>query len=306
MAEGSRVCPYCRALNSAGAARCIRCEKKLPGPLLAGLVDGFHALLGREFPLTKLYIGICVAVFIAVMIEAGGIKDIGGRHVPLSTELRWGILIGAVVGVSEQLPIAFVEPWRYLSAMFFHFGVLHIAFNMLALLDFGRSTETRLGSARFTLIFVFTGVVGFIASDAWNILNALPMGRTAGASGGLFGLMGALIGFLFAKRDPAYKSYLLHAVVFTVVMIVIDFGVNHAAHIGGFAAGIPLGFIFYKENRPWKRDVLFGWLAALLVVCSVGSILLSHRSPLWQYERQREIQLGRSAPIGSPVAPAMI
>jgi rhomboid protease GluP len=236
--------------------------------------------LGREFPLTKLYVILCVAVFVMMVVTTKQLQMLGG--VRPSEALRWGALVGT---------LGREEPWRYLSAMFVHFGALHVGFNMMALWDFGRATEQRLGSGRFTLIFIGTGVAGFIASDLWYAFSGAPA-LTAGASGGLFGVIAALIGYLYAAKDPAWKQFLMRVVVYAVIFAVA-LSVNNAAHIGGFVTGFPLGYAFYKERSPWSRNKIFGGVAALLVVASAASIVLCHTSNVWKEERQHELMRGR-------------
>jgi membrane associated rhomboid family serine protease len=296
MALGSRVCPYCGALNGADESRCHRCERRLPGPLARSVVGLWQTALGRDFPITKLFILLCLAVFVFLMLAdrgalAGGLSALLMGRGRLSELVRWGALVPLAVVPGAGDPFATVgriEPWRFLSAMFVHFGVLHIVFNMMALLDMGRATEQRLGSARFTLIFVVTGVAGFVASDLWFAFTR-TLSPTAGASGGLFGLAGALIGYLYAKGDPAWKDFLLRIVIFAVVFAIV-LPVNNAAHIAGFLTGVPLGFVFYKESRPWRRTQLFGALAAMLVLLSFASVALSHRSPIWKDLRRMELE----------------
>ena len=277
--ERSTLCPRCGGLNSAGEKTCFRCGKPMPGPLSRGALGLFETALGRDFPVTKLFVGLCVVVFVMTTALGRELKLLGGMRV--SEALRWGALAGSL-GPSE--------PWRYLSAMFVHFGALHIGFNMMALWDFGRHTEQRLGSGRFALIFVGTGVLGFVASDVWHLMRAEPA-FTAGASGGLFGLVGALIGYLYAARDPAWKQFLVRVVVYAVIFAVA-LPVNNAAHIGGFVAGFPLGFLFYKEKQPWRRAKLFAVVAVVLVVASVASIALCQTSRVWRDVRAMEIAEG--------------
>lgn len=277
---GSSICPHCGGLNSVTEKVCFRCGQKLPGPLgrsAAGLVA---TALGREFPLTKLYVILCVAVFVLTALASGKLQMLGGIRV--SEALKWGALFGN---------LGRVEPWRYLSAMFVHFGLLHLGFNMMALWDFGRATEQRLGSGRFSLAFILTGVLGFVTSDLWYAFTGAPA-LTAGASGGLFGLTGALIGYLYAARDPAWKQFLVRVVIYAAIFA-FALSVNNAAHIGGFLTGFPLGYAFYKERQPWKRNKLFGIVSVVCVVLSVGSIALCHASGVWQDARRQELLMGR-------------
>ncbi|MFO0568685.1 MAG: rhomboid family intramembrane serine protease [Polyangiaceae bacterium] len=280
MAHRSSICPTCGGLNGADETRCFRCGKPLPGPLGRGLRELFEQALGRDYPLTKLYVGLCLGVFVLMALSSRQFTMLGGGR--MSEALRWGALLG---------PLGRIEPWRYLSAMFVHFGALHVGFNMMALMDFGRLTEQRLGSGRFALIFVLTGVVGFVASDFWHAWSGVPV-FTAGASGGLFGLTGALVGYLYAARDPAWKQLLMRVAVYAVIFAVA-MSVNNAAHAGGFAVGLPLGYAFYKERQPWTRARLFQVVGGLLVILSLASIGLSQASRVWREARAHEIAAGR-------------
>lgn len=280
MPHGSRICPHCGGLNSSDETRCYRCGQDFPGPLASGLVDLYYSVLGREMQLTKLFVGLCVLVFALTTLDAKHLEILG--NYPTSTDLRFGALIA---------PLGRVEPWRYLSACFFHFGLLHLGINMWAMWDLGRAIETRLGSSRFTIIFVVTGFVGFAASGLWYSMQPISP-PTAGASGGLFGLVGALLGYLYAKRDPIWKQFLGRVVIYTVIFS-LAMPVNNVAHVVGGLCGVPFGYLFYKEARPWRRARLFGWIAGFLVLASFGSVALAQRSPYWKMVRQQEILRGQ-------------
>ena len=175
--------------------------------------------------------------------------------------------------------------------MFAHGSVLHVVMNMLALWSLGRRIEEGLGWARFTFIFILTGVLGFIVSDFWYALRSPVLVPTVGASGGLFGLAGAYIAYLYARRDPIYKDLLLQLVIFSVV-IALYMPVNNAAHVGGFLTGAPMGYLFYKENRPWRHEFVFRPIALLCIVASVASVILCQTSSEWRIRRQMEIERG--------------
>jgi rhomboid protease GluP len=281
VSTGSTICPNCGGLNSAGEKECFRCKKPLPGPMQRGASGLLDTALGREFRMTKLYVGLCVLVWVFMLVSTKKFEMMGART---SEALRWGA-VGGDLGRDE--------PWRYLSAMFVHFGVLHLVFNMMALWDFGRATEQRVGPGRFVLIFITTGVVGFVLSDVWFSSQNQPW-LTAGASGGLFGLVGFLIGFLFAAKDPAWKSFLTRVVIYAVIFAVV-LPVNNAAHIGGFVSGFPFGLAFFKERSAFQRHKVFNAIAGVLVLVSLASIALSHRSVEWRKAREYEIQRGRDA-----------
>lgn len=289
MAHSSRVCPKCGGLNGAEERVCYRCGQRLPGPLASGLLDTFYSALGREAPLTRLFLGMCAIEFVLMAVTGKSASLLGG--VRISEGLRWGAMPSDVTSALLGLPpVSHAEPWRYLSATFVHFGLLHIVFNGMALWDLGRVVEQRLGSGRFAVIFLGTSIAGFVVSDFWYAPRQEPA-FTGGASAGLFGLVGVLVGYLYAARDPAWKQFLTRVVIYAVIFA-IAWPVNNAAHIGGALTGLPLGYLFYKEKRPWKRALWFNALAGILVLASFASVALSLRSPYWQRAKQAEIQAG--------------
>jgi membrane associated rhomboid family serine protease len=270
---------------------CPRCgRRELPG-WLGGLTKAYTDVFGTVMPLMWVFVLLCLLVFFGMYLPVwarakGNFSALFGSQ-ELSSVLRWGGLVnfGGRGGMGR---ITAQEPWRWLSAMFVHFGPLHLGMNLMTLVALGRELEPRLGSGRFGVVFLGTGIVGFMASDAWCAISASPS-LTGGASGGLYGLIGALIGYLFARKDPKYRAILLEVAVLGVAMALL-FPVNNAAHVGGFVAGVPLGMLFFREKRPWRLDLFFGSVAGLLTVLSLVSIGLSMRSPLVAEAKRAESQ----------------
>jgi rhomboid protease GluP len=277
MPAGSRICPHCQGLNSAGEERCFRCGQRLPGPWLSAASEIWVDALGRDFPLTKVFWGFIVIVFVACIAVEGG-------HVPLrfsggfrdSTLLRFGMLEGRMLDD---------EPWRLLSAVFIHLNVWHVIFNAGALVSLGRSVEADLGSARFAVIFVVSGIVGFAVSSWWYP-GFVP---TGGASGAIFGLMGVELGELWARRRPDFRGALVRVLILAV-LLELAFSVNTPAHLGGLLAGGVLGFLFQKERRTFGLGRAVVLLAVLAVLGSVASVALATRSIEWKTARQRELR----------------
>jgi membrane associated rhomboid family serine protease len=281
MAEGSKVCPHCRRLNGADESVCHSCGRPLAGRVSKAGQSAYRKILGTELVITRLFVGLCVGVFALGAASTGGFPPIWGDSFPISQLLRWGA-IGSELGRAE--------PWRYLSAVFVHLNLVHLGLNMLSLVYLGRTFEQQVGSGRLVLLFVVTGTIGFVASDLWHTFRGMPW-VTAGASGSLFGLMGAFIGWLYSRRDPEWKDVLLRFAVYAAVFA-LTFPVNNAAHLGGFIAGFPLGYLLQRERRPERLDRAFGVVAVLLVMLSVASVVLSVRSPVWKELRRYEVERG--------------
>jgi rhomboid protease GluP len=147
---------------------------------------------------------------------------------------------------------------------------------MMTLNDLGRLLEPRLGSARFLCAFLLTGILGFVASDLWYAWRDAPT-VTAGASGGLLGLIGVFIGLLYARRDPAWKQVLGRVIVYGLLFAFV-MPANNAAHLGGLVSGGLIGLWFGRERPRASRGTVYNVVATLLVVASLGSIVASQVS----------------------------
>jgi membrane associated rhomboid family serine protease len=185
-----------------------------------------------------------------------------------SQGLRWGALVGH---------LGSREPWRYISAMFVHFNLLHVGFNTLTLHSLGRNLEQGIGAARFILVFLGTGIGGFVASQLWYEPDPL----TGGISGGIFGLLGVAVGWRYAERDPEWKRLAVTGVGYAVAMALLPgMQVNHAAHLGGLGVGVALGWALFRAGRQRRVDAFLNVLAAVLLLATVASIILSLLSPV--------------------------
>lgn len=283
MGQGSRICPHCGGLNGIDEKTCYRCGKGMPGPLASsarGLFGGFSA---DGLPATKLITLLCLVVYALCVMSQGGFRfdlSIAGAF-RTSTLLRFGVLYS---------DLAYSEPWRLLASVFIHLGLLHIGLNLMSLVSLGRSLEPHFGSARFTILYTLTGIFGFVASQWWYGEHTY----TAGASGAIFGLVGAFVGVLFARKNPTWKRALLNNVIYAGILGFV-LPANTAAHIGGFVAGVVLGALLERERNPRRRDGLMGALAGLCLLASLASIALSARSPIWK-EAKRFEEAARNRP----------
>ena len=265
MASGSQICARCGKLNSREDAQCYQCGARLPAGWKAATRRG-GSLLARPDAATMLFVVLSVLVYGALWLA--GVGPWGAVH-PLAA-LRWGALAGS---------LGEAEPWRYLSAMFVHFGLMHFGFNTLTLHQLGRELEGAVGWARFVLVFVGTGVAGFLASALWYH----PMPLTGGTSGGIFGLMGAAVGWRYAQGDPEWKRLAITGAGYAVAMVLLDrlsnLSVNHAAHVGGLVAGAGFGWALHRLPRGPRVERALNVTGALLILASFASIGLCLASP---------------------------
>lgn len=249
----------------------------LPGKLATGVIGFFQNSLSGDGVMTRATLGFCVIVFALCFASEHRLPLWGHDSFALSTMLRFGAIAGS-------LPQS--QPWRYLAAVFVHFNVLHLAMNGLWLARMGAVVERELGKARYVILFVLSGVLGFVASDVWYGFTGPP---TAGASGAVFGLFGAAVGVAYAKRDPNWTQILIQNVVWLLILAFAS-NVNNAAHAGGLASGALLGFLFTKEPRKLRLDLPLALAAGLLLAFSVTSVVLSAVSPIWRMVREQEMR----------------
>jgi membrane associated rhomboid family serine protease/Flp pilus assembly protein TadD len=184
---------------------------------------------------TYILVGLNVAVFIA-MVMAG--VSVSSPTIPQL--IHWGANFGPLT-LSGQ-------PWRLVSAMFLHIGFLHIAFNMWCLYDLGMLAESLYGRWTFLSIYMLTGVASSLTSLWWH-----PQSVSAGASGAIFGIVGALIAAFklgeFTLPRAAIQGVLRSVLVFAgynLVFGAIMAQTDNAAHVGGLIAGLVLGAAIAK------------------------------------------------------------
>jgi len=180
-------------------------------------------------------------------------------------QLAWGAGFGPATKDGEW--------WRLGSALFLHFGILHLGMNMWALWDGGQLVERMYGHARFATLYFVSGLTG-------NLVSLIVQGDRAvsgGASGAVFGLYGALLVFLWRERrqlhPKEFRWLFWGAAGFSVATIVFGFivpGIDNAAHIGGFLSGLLIGMVFVRpldaaRTVPLRDRLLPGGAWALAV-----------------------------------------
>ena len=219
---------------------------------------------------TPTLIGINVAVFMVMLLFGAGMTALDVR-----VHLFFGANYGPLTWNGQE--------WRLLTSAFIHFGVIHLAFNMFALHNGGRLIESLFGSSRFAVIYLLSALAGSVVSSWWD-----PTRMSAGASGALFGIYGALLAF-FARRPRDVPADLLKGVGMgagALLLYSLAFGavinfvpdapkVDNAAHLGGLLGGVVSGYLLARPFEPDARKIRRPWhvVAVAVAVCAALALL---------------------------------
>jgi rhomboid protease GluP len=271
-----KLCPNCGSLVGINATRCHNCGTNLRFSM-AAVNRSLSGVFAGPAPVTTALLVANLLMFgvewMAAAAQGGG----GGLSI------LWGMGGAASyrLGMSAPYGIYVQHQWyRLITAMFLHGGLIHIGFNMMALMQLGPALEELYGSARYFFLYIFTGAFGFLVSSFLGT-NSL------GASGGLLGLIGAMLA-VTTKRGGAYmrelRSRLISSVVLLFVLGFMGMGIDNKAHLAGLASGFVLGKIFADRQPMNVREKqianALGWLAGIAVIVSFAFMILHYRDPL--------------------------
>jgi membrane associated rhomboid family serine protease len=223
-----------------------------------------RSLSARGPIVTQTLIAINVAVFLIQLFMGADL---------MRTDSGWiyehGVLVdraldssGQVVGVAEG------EWWRLITATFLHGSIIHLALNMLVLWVIGPPLESYFGHLRYLLVYVVSGLAG--SAGALIISGGRP---TVGASGAIFGIMGAAL-VLEARRIWVFGGQAMGLVVINLAFTFIVPGISIGGHVGGLIAGGLCALAFSSFRRSPALATLsmaaVGVLAVGLAVAQVG------------------------------------
>jgi rhomboid protease GluP len=272
-----KLCPACGTLVGATATKCHQCGASLTFGMAAAS-RSLSRLLPTTSPATYGILTLsCVMYGVSLLatIRTTGFQAPAGGG--FSALMSLGAISGKVLqefGASLPLPYNLMQPWRLVMAVFLHGSLLHIAFNMWVLMDFGPQVEEMYGSARYLFIYVATGVGGYV-------LSSLFFHFAIGGSGAILGLCGVIIAVTAGSRSIGHqmlRAQVVRLLIYIVVIAILPIGlfgnIDNLAHLGGFLSGFALGKIMVdrapSSPEEWKRANLLGWATALVVAASLG------------------------------------
>jgi membrane associated rhomboid family serine protease len=252
---GRPACPECLREASVGY-QCVDCvDEGRRGGRRAVTIAG--APPGGRPVVTPALIALNVAVFAWTVVTSGSLA--ANYTAPLFRS--WALVPGLV---------ASGEWWRVLTAGFLHFGPIHLLFNMMALWVIGRDVETALGRGRFLAVYL----VSLLGGSAAVMVLTPSTANVAGASGAVFGLMGALAVLLCRLKVP--MGQVTGLIVVNLVITFLIPGISVAGHLGGLVVGAAAtaALVYAPAGRrvPVQVGALVGLAVLLLAVVVVGAL----------------------------------
>lgn len=200
---------------------------------------------------TYIIMGINILLFLLMYLFGNGSEDIGTLH-------NFGAL-------SKISVVYFKEYYRLFTSAFLHIGILHLAFNMYALYILGREIENYFGKLKYICIYFASMLVGSLLS----LLFISESTISAGASGAIFGLMGALLYFGYHYRAMLNNSITRQILPLILLNLLIGFiasDINNFAHIGGLFGGLLASMAVGVKYKSSKSEKINGLIVLLLFI----------------------------------------
>jgi len=278
---GRPICTECMTMAPVG----IRCPEHSGRPQGVQRVRRSAqraAFEGVGAKVTRTLVALNVAVYVAELAQGSGVNATKGSIFQDGVLIANGVKTGnTIVGIPAhvQVPRGFTEVgvahdqyWRLITAAFLHYGPFHLLLNMVALWWFGSLLEQRIGSGKFLLLYLVSGLAGSAGA-----LVHTPLSPTVGASGAIFGVLGA--GFVLEwQRDYVFGGSAFGLIVLNLAFTFLYSGnISIGGHIGGLIGGAAcaLGLTrFGRVGAAYGRAGAVGAVTMLLV--GVASILVAY------------------------------
>jgi membrane associated rhomboid family serine protease len=255
---GRPICTECMTMAPVGI-RCPEHSGKAQGVQRVTRGVQRAAFEGTGAKVTKALVAINVGVYVAELVTGGGVNGTG------STIYLHGVLFGPFVEQGDW--------WRLLTAAFLHYGPVHLILNMVGLYWFGSLLEERIGSGRYLMLYVVSGLAGSAGALLWSNGFLTP---TVGASGAIFGILGA--GFILERqRDYVFGGSALGVIIINFVLTFSISSISKGGHIGGLVGGMlcALGLTrFGRGHAAYGRPGVLG--VATIVLVGVASIAIAY------------------------------
>ena len=260
---GRGICPDCMTFGPVG----IRCPDHAStagtAPAARRATRRATTSLSRRGPfVTQGLIAANVGIYLLQLLMGAGLTANGGWI------YEHGVLVSTAVGSDGQLiGVAQGEWWRLVSAAFLHYGPLHLGMNMLVLWIIGPPLEEYFGHGRYALVYLVSGLAGSAGALLWS-----PNALTVGASGAIWGIMGAAL-VLEARRTYVFGGQAMGLVVLNLAFTFLIPGISIGGHIGGLIGGALCALAFSSFRRsPALATVSIAAVGVLSVAVAVAQV----------------------------------
>lgn len=264
-----KMCPECRALVPRSAGKCSECNAALSQVR----APGYGRLLGNLLPQASMATALIVLVngfwFLVLLLAQTKSGAPRGAFGGLLASFDGQLL--TVYGAGTSWLTLGGEPWRLITPIFLHAGLIHFFFNTYVLMQLGPLTEAEFGTARFWCVYLACGLAGSAASQ-WIHQTYGSGVSTVGASGANLGLIGLLLAYGWRQggaRGEALRQGMLRYVTYIAIFSLLIRGIDHLNHAGGFVCGLMFGLLLRPglPGRPgasaWQVASLAGVVAVL-------------------------------------------
>lgn len=257
---GRPICPDCMVFAPVG----IRCPDHSGQPKGAARVtSGLRraSFEGTGAVVTKTLVALNVGIYLLELGLGGTINGTDNRI------YREGVLYGPLVADGEW--------WRLFTSMFLHYGPIHLLFNMLALWWFGAAVENVLGRGRYLLLYLVSGLAGSAGA-----LIMSPNALTVGASGAIFGILGAA--FVLERQRTYVLGGGAGAIIVLNLVFTFALGINGPISIGGHLGGLAGGALgTLALSRFGRGHAVYGRPGLVGVAGLVGVGVISLAVAFW-------------------------
>lgn len=178
----------------------------------------------------------------------------------------------AKFGANNILLVKNGEIYRLLTCAFLHVGLIHLVVNMYSLRVIGPSVEGLIGKGKFVFIYLISAISASLMSLVFVDSNIVSVG----ASGAIFGLMGALLYFGYHYRlylNDAIKTQIIPVILFNLIIGFMMPGIDNGAHIGGLIGGYLATMAIGIKNKSEKKDMINGWIVLILYLAFLSYIV---------------------------------
>lgn len=178
----------------------------------------------------------------------------------------------AKFGANNILLVKNGEIYRLLTCAFLHVGLIHLVVNMYSLRVIGPSVEGLIGKGKFVFIYLISAISASLMSLVFVDSNIVSVG----ASGAIFGLMGALLYFGYHYRlylNDAIKTQIIPVILFNLIIGFMMPGIDNGAHIGGLIGGYLATMAIGIKNKVEKKDMINGWIVLILYLAFLSYIV---------------------------------